>query len=329
MKITGYFFGLLIFVLVCLPASLAAKDLDGSRDHSLVKRYEGSEIIRYKHSSFDSIAIPLGPSKNSSALTDSVTIEGAVTQLTYKVPMGRSALEVVRNYENELKGEGFEVLYQGGHENLGPGFAEAAGYRKIQMPPNIPPFYLNEASQQYMVLKRASAEQGDLYVVLFAVEQAFWASDLKDIEKGQAMIQVTVVETKPMEQKMVTVTADEMERQIASSGGVALYGIYFDFNKADLKPESTPTLQEMATFLKSSSAKGFLVVGHTDTVGTYEANLNLSQRRAEAVVNALVNQYGIDRAKLKPVGIAYAGPKASNRTEDGRAKNRRVELVEF
>ena len=71
-----------------------------------------------------------------------------------------------------------------------------------------------------------------------------------------------------------------------------------------------------------------LVVGHTDIVGAFSSNMDLSQRRAAAVVNALTAQFGIDKNRLTPVGVAFACPVASDRTEEGRAKNRRVELVE-
>jgi outer membrane protein OmpA-like peptidoglycan-associated protein len=71
-----------------------------------------------------------------------------------------------------------------------------------------------------------------------------------------------------------------------------------------------------------------LVVGHTDNVGSYGFNMDLSQRRAAAVVAALAGRFGIARDRLSPVGVSYASPVASNRAEEGRAKNRRVELVE-
>jgi outer membrane protein OmpA-like peptidoglycan-associated protein len=124
------------------------------------------------------------------------------------------------------------------------------------------------------------------------------------------------------------INAGEMAEQIGVSGRVVLYGIYFDTNKTDLKPESEPTLHEMAKLLKSQPTLKLLVVGHTDNVGTFAANIDLSQRRAQAVVNTLVSKYGIAKERLMPFGDSYAAPVASNKTEEGRAKNRRVELVE-
>jgi outer membrane protein OmpA-like peptidoglycan-associated protein len=118
-----------------------------------------------------------------------------------------------------------------------------------------------------------------------------------------------------------------MASKLSTAGSVALYGIYFDFNKADVKPESEPTLQEIARLLKADSALKLLVVGHTDNVGSFTSNMTLSQRRAEAVATALASGHGVDKNRLTPVGVSFACPVAPNTTDEGRAKNRRVELV--
>ena len=319
----------LMLLIGTLSGSALAKDLPGSKDHPLVKRYEGSEILKYEQKQYDSQVMALGPAENSKKLEKSMTVEGVVTRLTYKAPEGRSSLEVLRNYENELKADGYEVLYSAGKKELGSYFAEAAGYGDIQWPPNVPGLTLNADSQQYSVLKKETENGGQVYVAVYAVENRFWASDIKEAKKGQVLLQVDVVETKPMEAKMVTVTSEEMAQAMSTAGGVALYGIYFDFNKADLKPESEPTLKEIAKLLEAEPELKVLVVGHTDNVGSFESNQDLSQRRAQAVVAALVRQYGVDSKRLKPVGVSFACPKSTNRTEEGRAKNRRVELVEF
>jgi outer membrane protein OmpA-like peptidoglycan-associated protein len=126
---------------------------------------------------------------------------------------------------------------------------------------------------------------------------------------------------------MVAVDASEMEKQIETNGKVALYGIYFDFNKTYLKPESEAALVEIGKLLQTKSALNVLVVGHTDAVGSFESNRILSQRRADAIVAALVTKQQIDSKRLFPVGVSFASPIATNATEEGRARNRRVELV--
>lgn len=138
---------------------------------------------------------------------------------------------------------------------------------------------------------------------------------------------VDIIEVRPMVQHMVVVSADEMSQTIASKGRVALYGILFDFNKADLKAESRPALGEIAKLMQQDPNLKLHVVGHTDNVGGYDFNLSLSKRRAEAVVAALAREYGIAGHRLTPNGVAYLAPVAANTSEEGRAKNRRVELV--
>ncbi len=140
-------------------------------------------------------------------------------------------------------------------------------------------------------------------------------------------IELNIVERQAMEQ---TIQADAAAwlRDISATGRVAVYGIYFDVDKRDIKPESEPTLAEMAKLLKDNPALKVYITGHTDNTGSFDHNMKLSQDRAAAVVSALVGKHGIAAARLKGVGAGPISPVASNRTEEGRAKNRRVELVE-
>ena len=149
------------------------------------------------------------------------------------------------------------------------------------------------------------------------------------IAKSDPIIHLDLIRSKPMEEKMVLVSAEQMAKSINESGRIALYGIFFDFNSATIKSESQPTLQEIAKFLTNTPALQVMIVGHTDIVGGYDSNLRLSTNRATAVVEALASQYHIDRSRLRPIGVSFAAPIASNRTDEGRAKNRRVELVEL
>jgi len=138
---------------------------------------------------------------------------------------------------------------------------------------------------------------------------------------------LSVVEKSAMNQE-VQADAAAFAEGLAATGHAAVYGIYFDTNKSEVKPESAGALGEVAKLLSKQPALKLLVVGHTDSVGALEANLKLSSARAEAVVKALTTTHGVAPARLKPQGAGPIAPVASNRTEEGRAKNRRVELVE-
>jgi outer membrane protein OmpA-like peptidoglycan-associated protein len=138
---------------------------------------------------------------------------------------------------------------------------------------------------------------------------------------------VTIIEKQAMQQE-VTVDAEALASDLRESGSVAIYGIYFDTGKSELKPESGPALEAIAKLLKRSPALKVFIVGHTDIVGDPAMNVKLSQARAQSVVSALATKYGIAGARLTPFGNGPYAPVASNKNEDGRAKNRRVELVE-
>jgi len=121
--------------------------------------------------------------------------------------------------------------------------------------------------------------------------------------------------------------SSQIERELAESGKADVYSIYFTFNSDVLRPESEPTLKEIADVLKKHSDWKLGVNGHTDGIGSDDYNLDLSKRRAAAVRAALVTRYGIAGTRMTTAGYGKTQPKDTNATLEGRAKNRRVELV--
>jgi outer membrane protein OmpA-like peptidoglycan-associated protein len=149
------------------------------------------------------------------------------------------------------------------------------------------------------------------------------------VQKGRTLAHVAVIAPDVMEKKMVFVNADEMKKSLQDEGRVALYGIFFDTDKDVVKPESKATLEEVAKLLAANPSLRLRVVGHTDNQGKADYNLDLSRRRAASVVRELTGKLGVDAARLDSFGCGLYAPVASNETEDGRAKNRRVELVQW
>lgn len=325
-------------------------DKSGSKDSPLLKRYEGSFIVAYEHKDFDEFTIPLSklePVKdkrdNHNNLyqepKDRKTLEGAYTRLVYLLPENRSPLEVLRNYQDEIMSQDGKILFEckAGECGGDPGRSSSGGGGRMSLAMYLFPqeritdpafssghcaMTKNITDQRYAVME-LPARGAHVSVLTYTLKDNLHCKAFNN----RNIAVVDIVEAKDREQRMVTVKAEEMATSISTTGSIALYGIYFDFNKADIKPESNPTLEQIATLLKDSALK-LLVVGHTDKVGTFSFNMDLSQRRATAVVNALVTTYGIDNNRLIPVGVSFANPVASNRTEEGRAKNRRVQLVE-
>jgi outer membrane protein OmpA-like peptidoglycan-associated protein len=120
---------------------------------------------------------------------------------------------------------------------------------------------------------------------------------------------------------------DAIEEKLNTVGRAEVYGIYFDFAKATIRPESEPVLKEIAEVMAKNPAWKLGVEGHTDNIGTASANLDLSSRRAAAVRQALVDRYHVAGARLTPTGFGASRPKETNDTLEGRARNRRVELA--
>ncbi len=312
-----------------------ALDLPGSKDHPLLKRFRGSEIVAYETKRFDTYELQTSTFKRYNLETkrrefanEPLKLEGARTQIWYEAPGEAGSTELIRNYQNELTAQGFTILYDSTKDSAAvnwTNFLAPFADQKIKTNRSNYVFYSAQPAGIRVTSAKLERPQGDVYVYLSAVE---WAHDdaIYKAKKG-AYVAVDIVELKPMVQDMVVVSAAEMSKAIASTGRVALYGILFDFNKADLKAESRPALEEIARFLKQEPGLKLHVVGHTDNVGGFEFNLGLSKKRADAVVAALTREYGIAANRLTPNGVASLAPVAVNTTEEGRAKNRRVELV--
>ncbi|MBI1738177.1 MAG: OmpA family protein [Acidobacteria bacterium] len=147
-----------------------------------------------------------------------------------------------------------------------------------------------------------------------------------EVGKGNGKIWLRIVEKKAMEQHIVA-DAAALGKDIRVTGHAAVYGILFDTGKSTIKPESAPAIGEIAKLLNADSTLKIHVVGHTDNVGDVDSNIKLSQDRGTAVLQVLVRDHGIAAARLRSHGCGQFAPVASNDTEEGRAKNRRVELV--
>ncbi|MDB6138462.1 MAG: outer membrane protein OmpA, partial [Verrucomicrobiaceae bacterium] len=261
----------------------------------MLKRMDGSIILHYATKKFDSHAVALGRvvfDYNAQKITDwkKIEAEGARTTLFYREPKDASTLECLRSYQNDLKEKGFETLFEGYSGGTASSESNTLdnGYGRF-----LAEVYHSETDYgiqhytlpgcddfRYAALKKAGENgAGDVYVTVYVgAVTASWKDPEKGIDPGTAVARVDVIETKAMQNRMVTVKAADMEQQINTTGRVALYGIYFDFNKATLKAESDATLQEVQKLLKNDPKLKLLVVGHTDNVGEFEFNSELSNK---------------------------------------------------
>ena len=146
------------------------------------------------------------------------------------------------------------------------------------------------------------------------------------VEVGAGDYNLSILTETALTQDVVATAAD-LSNGLAIGGHTVVNGILFDTGKAEVKPESAPAVQEIVKMLKQDSAVKIYVVGHTDNVGALAANVDLSRRRAAAVVQLLTAQYGVAGERLLAYGAGPYMPRASNDSEGGRTLNRRVELV--
>jgi outer membrane protein OmpA-like peptidoglycan-associated protein len=303
------------YLLLGLSAPFAAgqdQDVEGSKDHPLISRYPGSVITRYLTKEFDEFTLPLGEVVEAGKFSKSQSLEGKITRIVYLAPQGRTVLEVFRNYQGALRKGGFETLFTCGPQGCGSSIANA-----YASSPDNQDYWGPQHGIHYVSAKLARPE-GDVYVSLLIDDQG---------GDSRANAELYVIEMKPMESDLITVNAASLANDINRTGHASVYGIYFDTGKADVKPESDATLKEVAKLLQGDPSLKLYVVGHTDNVGTLASNMDLSRRRANAVTQVLATKYGVASARLSAQGDGPTAPVASNDSEDGRAKNRRVELV--
>lgn len=147
-----------------------------------------------------------------------------------------------------------------------------------------------------------------------------------EVSEYGGAVTLRVVERKAMAQE-VEANADALARDLEASGHAAVYGILFATGSAELEPESRAALGEIAKLLAAQPALRLRLVGHTDAVGDLAANQRLSEARAAAALAALAAAHGVERSRLSAHGVGPLCPVSTNATEEGRARNRRVELV--
>jgi len=302
---TGNWKLIVMGVFVCLVAASGMaqdQDKEGSKDHPLISRYPGSFIVDYDQKEFDEYDLPVGIARADQKVKTQ-HLEGKITLIEYACPPGRASLEIYRNYRMALQKGGFQEVFAC-FDSDGCGNFEV---KKLG-------FY-GGWHNRYLAAKLARPE-GDVYA----------AVNISDMSEGH--LYLVVAELKPMEGGLITVDAAALGGDITRTGHVAVYGIYFDTGKADVKPESDAALKEIAKLLQQDPKLKLYVVGHTDNVGTLASNMDLSKRRGDAVVKVLMSKYNIAPGRLSPQGVGPVAPVASNDAEEGRAKNRRVELVQ-
>lgn len=179
-----------------------------------------------------------------------------------------------------------------------------------------------------MIYKNTNALDADLEATFHLVskDKEYWVkiSSFGGTANSVEHYTLYVLEMEPMKQE---IQASDMLKALKKEGFIALY-INFETGKSDIKIESQPIIDQIVKMLKQSNDLKISIEGHTDNVGSDKSNQILSENRAKSVMNAIISQ-GVNKSRLTFKGWGAFKPIADNRTEEGKAKNRRVEIVKI
>jgi outer membrane protein OmpA-like peptidoglycan-associated protein len=260
--------------------------------------YQGSVLEDEQVDEFNESEWIIGADKETQRL------EGRLIRLKYKNPKGRSTLEIERNYRDALTAHGLSIDFI------------CAGKKACGNPSRSPSWNsingINlgiDGDIRYFT-GRLVTEGSEVHVAVAINRHVHYVHTLEKTAMQTGLVSVERLAT-------------ELERV----GKVELQGIYFDTGKAILRSESREALAQVATLLDGQPALRLAVVGHTDSRGDPKANQVLSQARADAVRQTLIDGYGIEASRLMARGMGSAQPVSDNATAEGRARNRRVGLV--
>ena len=316
-----------LFFALALPTMLTAQtDTPGSEDHPLLTRYPGSHIAWYQTEKYFEYDLATGPISGYRNIKEREQHAGQLYRIYYEISGSSEEVsieEVYADYLQAFQNAGITIL----NKALRPKANEFGGSQWVgvalgkQQPPSSATSKLfsgtASAGGKFALMGRVDRPTGPVYVAIYGERHS----------NKLVNFLVDILETKEAELGKVSLDPDYLADQLAAKGSVSIYGIEFDFNSARLKPASDKVIAQIAAYLGARPQVQLFVVGHTDMTGNLSYNRKLSLDRAMAVVKHLETNHSIAKGRLTPDGVAFLAPKATNGTEDGRALNRRVELV--
>jgi OmpA-OmpF porin, OOP family len=330
MKVVRKFFVAVTLAIVAHAVSVHAKtsldrelvsDCDECADDSAIGRYPGSTLVGYQKHAFDRTTFLAARASDENTAQKNIVVEGKRTQLFYFAPEGRSGLEVFLNYQQAIMHAGYTITWAcSGSEECGSEFANTAVQSMHLGLDNTTEARegISDAEEPRYFIATKKDDAGKSVIAVLA-------ADLPLHAPPRASAYVVIAQENARDRGLVVADESKLERDLSMAGTVSVYGIRFDFDRARIRSESETQLKEISNLLMQRVKGRLLIVGHTDNVGSDDYNVDLSKARATAVKAWLVD-HGIAADRLTTDGKGSALPLASNDTDEGRAKNRRVEL---
>ncbi|MTJ05006.1 MAG: OmpA family protein [Sediminimonas qiaohouensis] len=271
----------------------------------------------------DSYALPTGPFGDGH-LPERV-VEGRVTRQTWRIPtQGITTLQILAPLRTQLDEAGYEVLFECDTRACG-GFDFR--FETEVLPP--PDMYVNLADFRF--LSAQIGNQSHIGLLVSRSENSGFVQLIHVARAGTPPSSVARPDPDDAPQEPAnaqeTPEAQSLAQAIQQNGHVVLSDLTFDTGSSDLGQGDFSSLAALADFLAADPARRVVLVGHTDTVGALDRNIDLSRARAASVLERMVTLYNIDRTQLAAEGAGYLAPRASNATKAGRDANRRVEAV--
>jgi len=293
--------------------SVSVAHADTYKNYPVFGGYPGARLTVAQTVDYDAFNIPTSvvDARSYPYKVKEIEVKGKIFQHFYEINKV-STLQVYENYSAAIAKAGFQISFACKLNACGSESEATALGEHIAINNKI--YSMHE--KPYYILASKTNGNAKIY-------GAWFIGGLN----GDVAVQQVIVEEKPLETGLINVNPDALKQQIDADGKALIYGIYFDTGKANVKPESKPTMEAIAKLLSKNKDLLLCVVGHTDDTGVGASYVELSRQRALAVVNVLVSDYKIPVARLQAQGLGPYAPASNNTSEEGKQKNRRVELV--
>lgn len=289
--------------------AVAAPGAAGPSGHAVVKPFPGAKVLQQTTRNFDEYWMPLGRLTGESQAEKVESLGGRWTHSAYLTPAGRSVAEVFRHYEQQLAQRGFEVMYVCKGVECGEGGRKSNGD------------WWPLSDHRRFISARFPRPAGDLWVSVHVHARLATAPILHEVDVVE--VKPPVIAPPPRNEADVAT----LQKELKAEGRVVLRSLGFAERRPAVLPGSEGVIRAIAELLARDPALKLYVVVHGDDTMPPSAGLDLTKKQASALVSVLTKQHRVAANRLHAAGVGPFAPTASNRTEEGRALNRRVELV--
>ena len=277
----------------------------------------GARQTAARDSALAQVAVPVAPFTDTALQT--VPIEGPVQRSAYRVPsQGLTPLQLLTPLRAQVEAAGYDVILDCDQDSCG-GFDFRFG---IEVLP-APNMYVNIRAYHFVTARSADGQAA----VMLLASAAQSAGYLQIISVGE----IPVTRPAPRPGNAGTDSdppaPTDFIARLLDTGSAVMTSIEFAVGTTTLSETPSPEMAELSALMQDRPGLQIAVVGHTDTAGGLDANINVSRARAAAVRARLIETYGVDPARIDAAGMGYLAPLASNLTPEGREQNRRVEVI--